>query len=72
MLDFKKPVRTKSGITVRILSTSVNSPSYSVVGLTVDKHGTEAVETWCSNGQYLNKGPSGMDLINCEETADAA
>lgn len=64
MLDLKKPVQTRSGQSVRILTTD-RQGEYPVVGLISYASGEERVETWALDGRNYKLGlPDSMDLVN--------
>lgn len=60
--DITKPVMTRSGTPVRILSTAGPSKSYSIVGYL---EGSVMIYVWSDSGIYLPGDVSGeMDLVN--------
>lgn len=64
MIDFTKPVTTKSGQKVRILCTDGPNKYYPVIGLL---EGEDDVETWTLDGQYMPHDPEkygNLDLVN--------
>lgn len=63
MIDFTKPVQTRSGLPVRILCTDRQCEDLPVVGL-VRRDGIDFVETWKINGSYENLPCHKLDLIN--------
>jgi len=64
MIDFTKPVFTKSGLKFTLLTDSLKS-FQPVVGIVRLDDGTEEVEKWNLDGSYyLNGSESTMDLTN--------
>lgn len=67
MIDFDKPVQTRSGVPVRVLCTDAPGPQ-PVVGIVPGED--PGVEVWSLDGSYVPAGtrgarePSGRDLIN--------
>jgi len=71
MIDFSKPVQTRRGLKVRILTTEVRNSDYPVVGLVLfETSDEETVETWTLEGEYIRGvSGSGLDLVNVPEVA---
>src|ERR1700759_4239628 len=69
-IDFTKPVRTKSGLAVRIFCTDAPG-TYPIFGL-VD--GFDGTTSWCIDGRFSRLGSDHeLDLVNCYlEKAEAA
>lgn len=66
-LDFNKPLRTKRGESVRILTTDAKS-KFPIVGLVMRQDGEEEMESWTAEGRNLPHGVrSDKDLENCLE-----
>lgn len=65
MTDLSKPVETRDGRKVRVLTTEVNSPKYSVAAVVTEKDGTEGVHTYTMDGFYYeDKEVDALDLVN--------
>lgn len=66
--DLTKPVRTRSGLDVRILCTDAPG-KYCVEGRFTDKYGNENPAAWTAEGRFWSSGAEdGMDLVNVPET----
>ncbi len=76
MLDLTKPVTTRDGRSVRILSTDAQIKSFSghvdnIVGIVTEPDGEETVYTWQSTGAFLwPDTPDPADLINVAEARE--
>lgn len=64
-IDFTKPVQTREGCPVRILTTEANNPEYPVVGLVTGEYGDETPESWTKDGFIYVGAPAGnyMNLV---------
>lgn len=70
MIDFTKPVQTRSGIPVTILTTQVRGSRYPVIGYL----GQETIfSEWTSDGRWLysSRDPNPKDIINVPEKRTA-
>lgn len=62
-LDLTKPVKTKGGLSVRILTADA-AGDFPVAGLVMHEHGVERPAMWRRDGIYYRGSPSDMDLVN--------
>lgn len=61
-LDRSKPVQTRNGVPVRIITWTEGTAEYPVVGVV---EGSSTVQCWTSEGTYLGTGGEDyMDLVN--------
>ncbi|MDD5189425.1 MAG: hypothetical protein PHE50_00100 [Dehalococcoidales bacterium] len=66
MIDFTKPVRTKNGTPVTILSTDIKNTNYPVTGIIHFWTGFEANMSWTLQGGHVDNMKS-LDLENIPE-----
>jgi len=67
--DPTKPVRTRSGLKVRILCTDFHDGEYCIVAIIYHKIGKETVKAFTANGYFLAEGPGhSFDLVNVPDT----
>ena len=62
-IDFTKPLRTKSGQAVTLLSTEARG-DYAVLGYMGDN---SSISSWTKSGRFDLDGPSSFDLENIPE-----
>ena len=80
MIDFTKPVQTRDGRAVRILTTDTKNTLFPVVGLITGSDGNEYPESWTAEGMNIDGSncTNDEDLINVDplkveaKTDDAA
>lgn len=65
MIDWKRPLRTKSHCAVRVLCID-RLGEYPVVAL-IEEGGQELVRTYTAEGRYTADNSSVLDLENCPE-----
>jgi hypothetical protein len=66
MIDYSKPVCTKSGKPVTVLTTDAPGV-FPVIGWMLDKYDDAMPYRWQIDGSYLLDEPSWMDLIGTDE-----
>lgn len=67
MVDWTKPVQTKSGCKVRVLTTEMNA-GLPVVGIVTCRDGSESVETWSLEGSFMDTVRTHhYDVVNVPE-----
>lgn len=68
MIDFSKPVETKDGRKVRVLTSTMKNPEYPVVVIITDAEGNEYSETYAASGAlYNHRDDAEDDLVNVPE-----
>ena len=70
ILDFTKPIQTRSGRKVRILCRDLDSDT--PIAAAVEWLGGETVELYHANGLYTKGARTGWDLVNVADEARAA
>lgn len=67
MIDWTKPIQTRSGRPARVLCTDLKDTEYpvAVAVLVSDKH--EAAYTYTAEGKYAIEGDEPFDIINVPE-----
>lgn len=66
-IDFNRPVTTRDGRTVKVLTTTANHNMYPVVALVTDENGEEHAEVFTANGKFYSSeedNPDPDDLVN--------
>ena len=69
MIDFTKPVRTKSGRAVRILATDRKCEDRPILAL-VDNGDEEIIMSYTKEGKYYSREDHGWDLENVPEVVE--
>lgn len=68
--DPTKPVQTRNGKKARILATNRISNEFPIVALVTESPDREAVRVFSSEGRYVDKFDSGLDLVNIPERTE--
>ena len=66
-IDFTKPIKTVTGLKVRILATDAKHNVYPIIGLVLHANGVESSETFTLNGKFRQLESSDYDLVNVPE-----
>lgn len=71
-VNFRKPVFTRSGLPVTILTTQRNHDKFPVVGMVRGHDGEERVKTWTIDGNSFYSGQENhWDLVNNAKRSEA-
>lgn len=67
-IDPKKPIKTTSGLSARIVCTDLKHTSYSIAAAIMIDASYETVETFTAEGKYFDDGEDNyLDLVNVPE-----
>ncbi len=68
MVDFNKPLKTRSGKRARVVATDCKHDTYPVIALVERTPGREEPHSYTRDGAYISVGEeSGLDLVNGPE-----
>lgn len=68
MIDFNKPVQTRSGLKVRILAIDIPDDTYTIAAIVFGpEEGSASVQSYMADGRYLTHEECSDDLIQAPE-----